>query len=165
MIIDRLLNEDRYDIRTRINPLWMLRNTLQILLPRESDDLVQEFGIEREVEKLRRHNDDVYSQLGEEEYQRLSDDSLAAEIACRIIDDMCGDDHELYDAIMVRVAAHTYEQIHKKQGVPARSMLDRFAVFINHTNKIKFPIDLPDGEAVLRAISPDETTFSRCMQI
>lgn len=44
-------------------------------------------------------------------------------------------------------------------------MLDRFAVFINHTNKIKFPIDLPDGEAVLRAISPDETTFSRCMQI
>ena len=165
VIIDRLLNEDRYDIRTRINPLWMLRNTLQILLPRESDDLVQEFGIEREVEKLRRHNDDVYSQLGEEEYQRLSDDSLAAEIACRIIDDMCGDDHELYDAIMARVAAHTYEQIHKKQGVPARSMLDRFAVFINHTNKIKFPIDLPDGEAVLRAISPDETTFSRCMQI
>jgi hypothetical protein len=165
VIIDRLLNEDRYDIRTRINPLWMLRNTLQILLPRESDDLVQEFGIERKVEKLRRHNDDVYSQLGEEEYQRLSDDSLAAEIACRIIDDMCGDDHELYDAIMVRVVAHTYEQIHKKQGVPARSMLDRFAVFINHTNKIKFPIDLPDGEAVLRAISPDETTFSRCMQI
>ncbi|QHU93090.1 hypothetical protein GWK77_02815 [Candidatus Saccharibacteria bacterium oral taxon 488] len=165
VIIDRLLNEDRYDIRTRINPLWMLRNTLQTLLPEESNDLVQKFGIEKEVEKLRRHNDDVYSQLGEEKYQRLSDDSLAAEIACRMIGDMCGDDHELCDAIMARVAAHTYEQIHKKQGVPARSMLDRFAVFINHTNKIKFPIDLPDGEAVLRAISPDETTFSRCMQI
>ena len=82
-----------------------------------------------------------------------------------MIGDMCGDDHELCDAIMARVAAHTYEQIHKKQGVPARSMLDRFAVFINHTNKIKFPIDLPGGEAVLRAISADEITFSRCMQI
>lgn len=165
VIIDWLLNEDRYDIRTRINPLWMLRNTLQTLLPRESDDLVQEFGIKREVEKLRRYNDDVYSQFGEEEYQRLSDDSLAAEIACRIIDDMCGDNHELYDAIMARVAAHTYERIHKEQGVPARSMLDRFAVFIKHTDRAKFPIDLPDGEAVLRAISSDELTFSRCMQI
>lgn len=166
VIIDWLLNEDRYDIRTRINPLWMLRNTLQTLLPRESDDLVQEFGIEQEVvEKLRRHNHDVYSQLGEEKYQRLSNDSLAAEIACRIIDDMCGDNHELYDAIMARVAAHTYEQIHKEQGVPARSMLDCFAVFIKHTDKAKFPIGLPDGEAVLRAISPDETAFSRCMQV
>ena len=165
VIIDWLLNEDRYDIRTRINPLWMLRNTLQTLLPEESNDLVQKFGIEQEVEKLRRYNDDVYSQLGEEEYQRLSDDSLAAEIACRIIGDICGDDHELYGAIMARVAAHTYEQIHKKQGVSARSMLDRFAVFINHTDTVKFPMDLPNGEAVLRAISADELTFSRCMQI
>lgn len=165
VIIDWLLNEDRYDFWTRINSLWMLRDTLQTLLPEESNDLVQEFGIEQEVEKLRRHNHDVYSQLGEEEYQRLSDDSLAAEIACRIIDDMCGDNHELYDAIMARVAAHTYERIHKEQGVPARSMLDRFAVFIKHIDKANFPIDLPGGEAVLRAISPDELTFSRCMQI
>lgn len=164
MIIDWLLNEDRYDIRTRINPLWMLRNTLQALLPEESNDLVQEFGIEQEVEKLRRYNDDVYSQLGEEKYQRLSNDSLAAEIACRIIDNMCGDNHELYDAIMARVAAYAYEQIHELQ-LYAPSLRDNLAVFINHTNKVKFPIDLPDGEAVLRAISPDETTFSRCMQI
>lgn len=164
VIIDWLLNEDRYDFWTRINSLWMLRDTLQTLLPEESNDLVKEFGIEGEVEKLRRYNHDIYKQLGEEGYQQLSDDSLAAEIACRIIDDMCGDDHELYDAIMARVAAHTYEQIHKKQGVPAHSMLDRFAVFINHTDKVKFPIDLPDGEAVLRAISADELTFSRCMQ-
>lgn len=165
VIIDWLLNEDRYDFWTRINSLWMLRDTLQTLLPEESNDLVQEFGIEQEVEKLRRHNHDVYSQLGEEKYQRLSNDSLAAEIACRIIDDMCGDNHELYDAIMARVAAHTYERIHKEQGVPARSMLDRFAVFIKHTDKANFPIDLPDGEAVLRATSPDRLTFDNCMQV
>lgn len=165
MITDWLVNGGQGDIRTRTNPLWMLHTTLKILLPEESNDLVQKFGIEGEVEKLRRYNHDIYNQLGEEGYQQLSDDSLVAEIACRIIDDMCGDNRELYDAIMARVAAHTYERIHKEQGVPARSMLDRFAVFIKHTDKAKFPTDLPDGEAVLRAISSDEITFSRCMQI
>ena len=164
VIIDWLVNGNQENFQPIINPLRMLRNTLQTLLPRESDDLVQEFGIEREVEKLRRYNDDVYSQLGEEEYQRLSDDSLAAEIACRIIGDMCGDDHELYDVIMARVTAYAYEQIHELQ-LYTPSLRDNLAVFINHTNEVKFPIDLPDGEAVLRAISPDETTFSRCMQI
>jgi len=163
VIIDRLLNEDRYDIRTRINPLWMLRNTLQTLLPEESNDLVQKFGIEKEVEKLRRHNDDVYSQLGEEGYQQLSDDSLVAEIACRIIDDMCGDDHELYDAIMAHAAAWAYSRVHK-QRFSRSCPSDHFAVFINHTDKIKFPIDLPNGEAVLRAISPDIIIFDNYMQ-
>lgn len=104
VVTDWLVNGNQDNFQPIINPLRMLRNTLQILLPRESNDLVKEFGIEGEVEKLRRHNDDVYSQLGEEKYQRLSNDSLAAEIACRIIGDMCGDDHELYDAIMARAA-------------------------------------------------------------
>ena len=165
MITDWLVNGGQSDIWTRTNPLRMLHTTLKILLPEESNDLVKEFGIEGEVEKLRRYNHDIYNQLGEEGYQQLSDDSLVAEIACKIINDMCGDDHELYDVIMARVAAHTYERIHKEQGVPARSMLDRFAVFIKHTDKANFPIDLPDGEAVLRATSPDRLTFDNCMQV
>ena len=164
VVTDWLVNGNQENFQPIINPLWMLRNTLQTLLPEESSELVRKFGIEQEVEKLRRYNHDIYNQLGEEKYQRLSDNSLAAEIACRMIGDMCGDDHELYDAIMARAAAHTYEQIHKKQGVPARNMLDRFAVFINHTNTVKFPIDLPNGEAVLRAIS-DRITFDRYMQM
>lgn len=164
MITDWLVNGGQGDIRTRTNPLRMLHTTLKILLPEESNNLVQKFGVEQEVEKLRQYNQDVYNQLGEEQYRQLSDDGLTAEIACRMIGDMCGDDHELYDAIMARVAAHTYEQIHKKKGVPARSMLDHFAVFINHTDTVKFPIDLPDGEAVLRAISPDIIIFDNYMQ-
>lgn len=164
MITDWLVNGGQGDIRTRTNPLRMLHTTLQALLPEESNDLVQKFGIEKEVEKLRRYNHDIYKQLGEEGYQQLSDDSLVAEIACRIIDDMCGDDHELYDAIMAHAAAWAYSRVHKQRFSRSCSS-DHFAVFINHTDKIKFPIDLPDGEAVLRATSPDELTFSRCMQI
>lgn len=164
VIIDWLVNGNQENFQPIINPLWMLRTTLQTLLPEESNELIQKFGIEQEAEKLRRYNDDVYSQLGEEEYRQLSDASLAAEIACKIIDDMCGDDHELYDAIMARVTAYAYEQIHDLQ-LYAPSLRDNLAVFIDHTNKVKLPIDLPGGEAVLRAISADEITFSCCMQI
>ena len=155
VVTDWLVNGNQENFQPIINPLWMLRNTLQTLLPEESSELVRKFGIEQEVEKLRRHNDDVYSQLGEKEYQQLSDASLAAEIACRIIDDMCGDDHELYDAIMARVTAYAYKQIHELQ-LYAPSLRDNLAVFIDHTNKVKLPIDLPNGEAVLRAICPDK---------
>ncbi len=155
VVTDWLVNGNQENFQPIINPLWMLRNTLQTLLPEESSELVRKFGIEQEVEKLRRHNDDVYSQLGEKEYQQLSDASLAAEIACRIIDDMCGDDHELYDAIMARVTAYAYKQIHELQ-LYAPSLRDNLAVFIDHTNKVKLPIDLPNGEAVLRAIYPDK---------
>lgn len=151
VVTDWLVNGNQENFQPIINPLWMLRNTLQTLLPEESSELVRKFGIEQEVEKLRRHNDDVYSQLGEKEYQQLSDASLAAEIACRIIDDMCGDDHELYDAIMARVTAYAYKQIHELQ-LYAPSLRDNLAVFIDHTNKVKLPIDLPNGEAVLRDI-------------
>lgn len=163
MITDWLVNGGQGDIRTRTNPLRMLHTTLKILLPEESNDLVKEFGIEREVEKLRRYNHDIYKQLGEEGYQQLSDDSLVAEIACRIIDDMCGDDHELYDAIMAHAAAWAYSRVHK-QRFSRSCPSDHFAVFINHTDKIKFPIDLPNGEAVLRAISPDIIIFDNYMQ-
>lgn len=163
MITDWLVNGDQGDIRTRTNPLRMLHTTLKILLPEESNDLVKEFGIEGEVEKLRRYNHDIYKQLGEEGYQQLSDDSLVAEIACRIIDDMCGDDHELYDAIMAHAAAWAYSRVHK-QRFSRSCPSDHFAVFINHTDKIKFPIDLPNGEAVLRAISPDIIIFDNYMQ-
>lgn len=163
MITDWLVNGGQGDIRTRTNPLRMLHTTLKILLPEESNDLVKEFGIEGEVEKLRRYNHDIYKQLGEEGYQQLSDDSLVAEIACRIIDDMCGDDHELYDAIMAHAAAWAYSRVHK-QRFSRSCPSDHFAVFINHTDKIKFPIDLPNGEAVLRAISPDIIIFDNYMQ-
>lgn len=163
MITDWLVNGGQGDIRTRTNPLRMLHTTLQTLLPEESNDLVQKFGIEKEVEKLRRYNHDIYKQLGEEGYQQLSDDSLVAEIACRIIDDMCGDDHELYDAIMAHAAAWAYSRVHK-QRFSRSCPSDHFAVFINHTDKIKFPIDLPNGEAVLRAISPDIIIFDNYMQ-
>ena len=163
MITDWLVNGGQGDIRTRTNPLRMLHTTLKILLPEESNDLVKEFGIEGEVEKLRRYNHDIYNQLGEEDYQQLSDDSLVAEIACRIIDDMCGDDHELYDAIMAHAAAWAYSRVHK-QRFSRSCPSDHFAVFINHTDKIKFPIDLPNGEAVLRAISPDVIIFDNYMQ-
>ena len=163
VVTDWLVNGNQKNFQPIINPLWMLRNTLQTLLPEESSELVRKFGIEQEVEKLRRYNHDIYNQLGEEKYQRLSDNSLAAEIACRIIDDMCGDNHELYDAIMARVTAYAYEQIHELQ-LYAPSLRDNLAAFINHTNKVKFPIDLPNGEAVLRAIS-DRITFDRYMQM
>lgn len=163
MITDWLVNGGQGDIRTRTNPLRMLHTTLKILLPEESNDLVKEFGIEGEVEKLRRYNHDIYKQLGEEGYQQLSDDSLVAEIACRIIDDMCGDDHKLYDAIMAHAAAWAYSRVHK-QRFSRSCPSDHFAVFINHTDKIKFPIDLPNGEAVLRAISPDIIIFDNYMQ-
>ena len=163
MITDWLVNGGQGDIRTRTNPLRMLHTTLKILLPEELNDLVKEFGIEGEVEKLRRYNHDIYKQLGEEGYQQLSDDSLVAEIACRIIDDMCGDDHELYDAIMAHAAAWAYSRVHK-QRFSRSCPSDHFAVFINHTDKIKFPIDLPNGEAVLRAISPDVIIFDNYMQ-
>lgn len=163
VVTDWLVNGNQENFQPIINPLWMLRNTLQTLLPEESSELVRKFGIEQEVEKLRRYNHDIYNQLGEEKYQRLSDNSLAAEIACRIIDDMCGDNHELYDAIMARVTAYAYEQIHELQ-LYAPSLRDNLAAFINHTNKVKFPIDLPNGEAVLRAIS-DRITFDRYMQM
>lgn len=163
MITDWLVNGGQGDIRTRTNPLRMLHTTLKILLPEESNDLVKEFGIEGEVEKLRRYNHDIYKQLGEEGYQQLSDDSLVTEIACRIIDDMCGDDHELYDAIMAHAAAWAYSRVHK-QRFSRSCPSDHFAVFINHTDKIKFPIDLPNGEAVLRAISPDIIIFDNYMQ-
>lgn len=164
VVTDWLVNGNQENFQPIINPLWMLRNTLQTLLPEESSELVRKFGIEQEVEKLRRYNHDIYNQLGEEKYQRLSDNSLAAEIACRIIDDMCGDNHELYDAIMARVTAYAYEQIHELQ-LYAPSLRDNLAAFINHTNKVKFPIDLPNGEAVLRATSPDRITFDRYMQM
>ncbi|QJU09332.1 hypothetical protein FBF27_02800 [Candidatus Saccharibacteria bacterium oral taxon 488] len=164
MITDWLVNGGQGDIRTRTNPLRMLHTTLKILLPEESNDLVKEFGIEGEVEKLRRYNHDIYKQLGEEGYQQLSDDGLVAEIACRIIDDMCGDDHELYDAIMARATAWAYNRIHE-QGFSIPGLRDHLVVFVNRTNKVKFPIDLPDGEAVLRAISPDRLTFNRYMQM
>jgi hypothetical protein len=163
MITDWLVNGGQGDIRTRTNPLRMLHTTLKILLPEESNDLVKEFGIEGEVEKLRRYNHDIYKQLGEEGYQQLSDDSLVAEIACKIINDMCGDDHELYDAIMAHAAAWAYSRVHK-QRFSRSCPSDHFAVFINHTDKIKFPIDLPNGEAVLRAISPDVIIFDNYMQ-
>ena len=163
-VADWLVNENKDDIRIVDDPLYLLRTTVRTLLSKDSDDIVENLGLEKEVGNLRQYNQDVYNQLGEEQYRQLSDDGLTAEIACRMIGDMCGDDHELYDAIMARATAWAYNRIHE-QGFSISGLRDHLVVFVNRTNKVKFPIDLPDGEAVLRAISADELTFSRCMQI
>ena len=163
-VADWLVNENKDDIRIVDDPLYLLRTTVRTLLSKESDDLVEKLGLEKEVGNLRQYNQDIYNQLGEERYRQLSDDSLTAEIACRMIGDICGDDYELYDAIMARATAWAYNRIHE-QGFSIPGLRDHLVVFVNRTDKVKFPIDLPDGEAVLRAISPDRPAFNRYMQM